>query len=404
MNDENFSYKKGLSKNINANDWNPIGFHKEFSLDISDNINDVTITMKINTPKENLLQFISFDFDIIDYDYFKSGEALEHFIKKTTMHIPHIYYLNTLLPFNEYLTNDETELHPGFAVVLKGCNRCARYIPINIENQVQTLSYSLHCKKKAPCTHPLFRSYTIDNYDDLTDEICAKDYVQEKKVVSHYGHQLECKACKKFFVNAPLNPKRNSQQFREDSLRRRATEVLVNHLLDKELVHHEYRKRNKKEFSEYIWNKFGQRCFKCGKKIALDEMHLDHTMPLAFLYRLDETATCLCSEHNSRKRDHFPVDYYSEDDLIKLSKFTGIDIDLLRSKSANPQVVHLLVENVVWVFDDFLQSKDYQKVRDGRLTADKIYASIVRVLDASVDLVNLYHKKTGKYPTSITIG
>ena len=66
------------------------------------------------------------------------------------------------------------------------------------------------------------------NIDELQE---AGINIEDNKVVSYYGHQLECKACKKFFVNMPLNPQRNAQQFKEDGLRRRAIEVLINHLL-----------------------------------------------------------------------------------------------------------------------------------------------------------------------------
>ena len=80
------------------------------------------------------------------------------------------------------------------------------------------------------------------------------------------------------------------EQFKEDGLRRRAIEVLINTLLEKNLIHFEFERRTKKEFSRYIWEKFDRRCFKCGpdsNPIALEEMALDHTMPLAYLYRLD---------------------------------------------------------------------------------------------------------------------
>lgn len=398
-------FEKDISKPTISNDWNPIGFHKEISLDVGDELHDVYLTMEIITTVGSKLHFIGFDFDVVNFEYYKSIDAYHYFQQKTSMHVPHIYYLNTLLPFTEYLISSPEDFEPGPEIVLKGCNRCARYLPINIHNEVNTLSFSLHCKKKAPCTHPLFMSYKIDNYDDLTENILENSYIMndEKRVKSYYGHQLECKACKKFFVNAALNPMRNSQQFREDGLRRRATEVLVNYLLDKELVHHEFRKKTKKEFSEHIWSKFGQRCFKCGKKLALDEMHLDHTMPLAFLYRLDESATCLCANHNSQKRDHFPIDYYTEDELKRLSSITGLGDEILHSKSANSVVVKLLRDNIEWFFDVFLMDKEYQKIRDERLTADKIYASLQRVIDSNINLIDEYYSKTGKYPTSITI-
>ena len=132
-------------------------------------------------------------------------------------------------------------------------------------------------------------------------------------------------------------------------------------------------------------------------------MALDHTMPLAYLYRLDETATCLCGSHNSQKSDHFPVDYYTEDELIELSKITGLSLNQLHSRSVNQEVLDLLVKNVVWFYDEFLMRKDYQKVRDGILTADKINDSLKRVIGGKVDLAAEYRKITGRYPASVTI-
>lgn len=251
--------------------------------------------------------------------------------------------------------------------------------------------------------HSTFRAYTIQNFDEIEDQDLVGLQIEAgKKIATYYGHQLECKACKKFFVNAPLNPQRNPQQFKEDGLRRRAIEVLVNNLLKRNLVHFEFEQKTKKQFAEHIWKKFGERCFKCCKKIPLDEMHLDHTMPLAYLYRLDESATCLCSIHNSQKSDNFPVDYYTEAELIKLSKITMIPLEKLKSKGINQEVLSLLVKNVEWYFDDFLSNVDYQKTRDGILTADKINDSLKRVIAGKVDLYDEYRRQTGRDPTTVT--
>ena len=282
---------------------------------------------------------------------------------------------------------------------MKSCNRCGRYLPINIDDEMKTLSYSLHCNKRAPCTHSTFRAYEIQNRNDLEPDDLEGLTLDRNKVVSYYGHQLECKACKKFFVNAPLNPQRNPQQFKEDGLRRRAIEVLVNQLLERNLVHFEFEKRTKKEFSEYIWKKFDKKCFKCGpdsKPIKLKDMALDHTMPLAYLYRLDETATCLCSSHNSQKSDHFQVEFYSEDELRRLSGITGLPLELLHTREVNRQVLDLLIENVVWFYDDFLMNAEYQKKRDGIKTADKINDSLKRIIAGKVDLAEVYRAKTGR--------
>lgn len=385
--------------------WGTTGFHIELPLNKELRIYDVTVKMQLQGIAYNTVEFTSFDFDTIKKEEFTDTSCAVSFYQKTHMHIPYLYYLDSNLPFSTYLS-DHVNLLGGRRVILKSCNRCGRYLPINYEDEMKTLSYSLHCKKRAPCTHSNFRAYVIQNLNDLTEEDLRGLKLEDNKVVSHYGHQLECKACKKFFVNAPLNPQRNAQQFKEDGLRRRAIEVLVNELLNTNLVHFEFEHRTKKEFSEYIWNKFNRRCFKCGPTstpIALKDMALDHTMPLAYLYRLDESATCLCSSHNSQKSDHFPVDFYSEDELVRLSAITGLSLEKLHTREVNQTVLDLLIKNVVWFYNDFLMDPDYQKIRDGIRTSDKINDSLKRIIAGKVDLAELYKKATGHYPASITI-
>ena len=388
---------------LSENDWNNIGFHLELPIIGDATLKKVKVEMIIESDISGFeTEFISFDFESLQKEEFFDDVFLESFYQKTNMCVPYLYYLNTELPIETYLTSGQ-HFSDGQLVVLKSCNRCGRYLPINIFNEMKTLSFSLHCKKLAPCNHSTFSSYAIQNEVDI-------DYIKKSgikivngKVSSYYGHQLECKACKKFFVNMPLNPQRNAQQFKEDGLRRRAIEVLVNHLLERNLVHFEFENRTKKEFTEYIWNKFDRKCFKCKKPLDISEMNLDHTMPLAYLYRLDETATCLCDSHNSQKSDHFPIDYYTEDELVELSKITGLDLKTLHSRDVNYKVLDLLIKNVVWFYDEFLMEPDYQKVRDGILTANKINDSLKRVINGKVDLAEEYKKITGHYPTSVTI-
>ena len=390
---------------VNENSWKNIGCHTKQIINMDDNIIDATVKMKITSQKGNVLNFISFDFNSIDKEEFLDMSCAESFKQKTMMHVPYLYYLETEKSITDYLIENYS-FTEGKRVIMKSCNRCGRYLPINIDDEMKTLSFSLHCNKNAPCNHSTFRAYAIKNKEELISEDLKDLIIEENKVISYYGHQLECKACKKFFVNAPLNPQRNPQQFKEDGLRRRAIEVLVNHLLGRNLVHFEFEKKTKKEFSKYIWEKFNKRCFKCGKdsdELPFNKMALDHTMPLAYLYRLDETATCLCASHNAQKSDHFPVDYYTEDELVELSKITGLKIEKLKSRDVNEVVLDLLVKNVVWFYDEFLMIDDYQKVRDGILTADKINDSLKRVIKGKVDLAEEYKKITGHYPTSVTI-
>lgn len=402
---QGYAFGEDWEKIIEGGSWANVGAHVEQIINRDARIIDVVVDMSITSDNNNVLDFIAFDFDVVNKDEFLDTSCAESFYQKTYMHIPYLYYLRSDLPIDWYLASDQ-EFIEGKRVVLKSCNRCGRYLPINIDDELKTLSFSLHCKKRAPCVHSTFRAYEIQNRSELNKNDLSGLRLEGNKVVSYYGHQLECKACKKFFVNAPLNPQRNAQQFKEDGLRRRAIEVLVNTLLDRNLVHFEFERKTKKEFSRYIWEKFDKRCFKCGPDsdpIALGDMALDHTMPLAYLYRLDETATCLCSSHNSQKSDHFPVDYYSEDELKRLSVITGLSLEQLHKKEINKQVLDLLVEHVVWFYDEFLMESDYQKVRDGIKTADKINDSLKRVIAGKVDLAEEYRKKVGRYPSSITL-
>lgn len=402
---ECYSYALNEKITLDKNEWKNIGYHVEIPLNKDSAIFNANVSLDVDSKNDAELNFICFDFNIVKKDEFLDDTCAKSFYQKTALHIPYLYYFDWDLPITKYLVGN-IEFQKGKRVVLKSCNRCGRFLPINIDDELKTLSFSLHCKKRAPCIHTTFRAYEILNRAELSTDDLSGLKLEGNKIVSYYGHQLECKACKKFFVNAPLNPQRNAQQFKEDGLRRRAIEVLINQLLNKNLIHFEFKRKTKKEFSRYIWEKFNKRCFKCGpssEPIALEDMALDHTMPLAYLYRLDETATCLCSSHNSQKRDHFPVEYYKDDELKELSRITGIPYEKITTKSINMEVLNLLVENIVWFYDVFLMNPDYQKIRDGILTADKINDSLKRVIAGKVDLAEEYKKRVGKYPTSITI-
>ena len=69
------------------------------------------------------------------------------------------------------------------------------------------------------------------------------------------------------------------------------------------------------------------------------------------------------------------------------------------------EVVNILkkTENTIWFFDTFLADSEYQKIRDGRLTADKIYAALVRVLPEDINLIDIYYQSKKEYPKTITL-
>jgi hypothetical protein len=256
-------------------------------------------------------------------------------------------------------------------LALKSCNRCGRFLPINLPpNERDTLSFSNHCVARAPCTHASF-----GRIQDEDDAAAAHEM--------HFGFQLECRFCKKFFVNAALNTQRTASQMKEDGARRRAFEVLLEHLYrgSPQLA---YRNRTGRDLAADVYERFDGACFKCKRQFgARNEMQLDHTRPLALLWPLDEHATALCVDHNSEKRDRPPADFYDDAELTALAAITGLRIEELRDPSPNLAAIQHLGENLPWFFDQFLPSGELERVRDGKSTA----ALLVKALQKAIDRV-----------------
>ena len=387
---------------IQSKKWNKVGIHKMINIDPKkhDGKISVKISMFANTAIGNV-DFFGFEIGVINY-YKDKTDLKVPFNQQTKIYLPEIYYFNTEEPFQtKPLEFDKHVWTEGKSVVLKSCNRCTRFLVIDYENQDNDIAFSRHCKSRAPCVHSTFAKYKVlEKQADFPAEV--NDQIQ-----MHYGYQLECRPCKKFYVNWPLNPLRNSTQHREDSLRRNAFEDLAGRILNRDWIFHQFRITNKKEFDEHIFMKFGKKCFNCELSMKdRGKMALDHTFPIAMLWPLDLTATCLCKVCNSSKGSKFPVDFYDKTKLKKLVTITKISEKKIMNRPVNVEVLKKLKTRVVWFFDEFLMKTDYQKIRHNKLTADNVYRSLLDVINQSgldLDLVEEYRKKTGKTPKSITI-
>jgi hypothetical protein len=254
-------------------------------------------------------------------------------------------------------------------IFLKSCNRCARFLPINVGNERLALSFSNHCTAphRVPCAHPLFSK--LRNVDN--DEILELSN----------GFQLECRFCKKFEVNAALNPQRTAGQMKEDASRRRAIELLLTELYggSPSLLYRE--RTGGRELPEDVWERFDGKCFKCGTPLADPrDMHLDHTRPLALLWPLDGTATALCETHNSEKRDRPPADFYTQDELERLASITDISLKELSDPGPNRDAIERLERRLDWFFDDFLQRPELQEEHEGKLPADLLVKALQKAL------------------------
>ncbi|MGH9775767.1 MAG: HNH endonuclease [Candidatus Acidiferrales bacterium] len=138
--------------------------------------------------------------------------------------------------------------------------------------------------------------------------------------------QMECRGCKGA-INAVLNPRRTRQQLHESAVRRRVADLLLEG-------------ENRPVDISRLFQRFGSKCFKCGKRLSFsahNKWDLDHILPSKYLYPLTvENAALLCAGCNNTKHGRWPSDFYTNNQLISLSKLTGADLSLLAS--ANPLV------------------------------------------------------------------
>jgi hypothetical protein len=273
-------------------------------------------------------------------------------------------------------------------LLLKSCNRCGRFLPINVPSERDHLSFTNHCvaEHRRPCRHGSFGR--LRNADDGT------------ALQLDYGYQLECRFCKKFEVNAAHNPQRSSAQMKEDGARRRAFEFLLAELYEG-TPQLRYRHQHRSELADDVWNRFGCACFNCGTELpSARAMNLDHTRPLAFLWPLDGSATALCKTCNGLKRDRAPHDFYTPEQLVELASITGIPLADLREDRSNEEALDILMATRDWFFSDFLTRAEMIKERDGKITGELVVKALQRVLaksarHAHVDLQAEYARRRG---------
>jgi hypothetical protein len=141
---------------------------------------------------------------------------------------------------------------------------------------------------------------------------------------------MECRSCKGA-INAALNPKRTKQQLHEATARRRLAELLLEG-------------EDEKVSIEDLFKRFGGRCFKTKRALRMEDRGawaIDHILPSKYLYPLTAAnAALLSTEANNAKRDKWPSQFYTNSELIELSRITGADLSLLASGTAvaNPHI------------------------------------------------------------------
>lgn len=153
------------------------------------------------------------------------------------------------------------------------------------------------------------------------------EFHSHKRTVTQRQH--ECSTCKNRIINSILNPLRTAEQLREGSEGRRLLFIT----LGKE------KKINKTD----LLDKFEGVCFKCRKPITPETMRLDHTLPAKLLWPLSYGPTPLCAECNGDKAENWPSQFYSSQELRRLSALTGITYEKLDGEARiNPEAITLL--------------------------------------------------------------
>jgi hypothetical protein len=195
-------------------------------------------------------------------------------------------------------------LSEGSPILVKKCSYCGRQLPLDL-GRLGSLAFHKHNAKKT-------------------------------------NHQNECRACKKWKINNSFNPLRTVDQLNESSLITRERKLL---LRDPETLQ-EIKERTGAGLKSQVWKRFEKKCFYCGIALQLGEVQLDHTRPLAYLWPIDEHATCLCAEHNNLKKDKFPIDFYSREQLVRLSSISGLSLELLVKRELNEKELARIVANI----------------------------------------------------------
>lgn len=243
-------------------------------------------------------------------------------------------------------------------ISVKKCSYCQRLLPIDRERP-SALSFHKHNAKKS-------------------------------------GHQNECRACKKWRINNTFNPLRTIDQLHESSVITRERKIL---LRDSEILQ-KIKDREGDGLKSIVWKKFGKKCFNCQKSIPLSEVQLDHTRPLAYLWPIDEYATCLCAECNNHKSDRFPCDFYSNDQLTELSKFIGLPVSDLNQKSICQEELDRIVADIV-TFSETWDPRTFNAIAR-KVSEIQPETDLFKILeDASEDAFARIQEQLGERPNPV---
>ncbi|WKZ26089.1 MAG: hypothetical protein QY322_02135 [bacterium] len=141
---------------VSNSHWVRVGNDLQIEVEDGAKTYSVSVSLKIVSATPNFqLEIYELYADVVKF-YAEKSNYFNAFYEKTDLYKPDIYYLDSC-EF-DFDVKDPEQIEPGY-IVSKSCNRCARFLPIDVENESNSLGFSNHCKKKAPCVHNAFSRY-----------------------------------------------------------------------------------------------------------------------------------------------------------------------------------------------------------------------------------------------------
>lgn len=318
--DENIIYTKRIDIN---NAWNRIGY----SWINTDDFCSISITLCFD--EINILNLFGLSLDELSLeDQINESISTENIcpeINKAHL-VPETYYLNhTTSTTNLSLAIiSDHELHNNTStpIKLKKCCYCQRLLPV--DKNIRFSSFHNH-----------------------------------KSKISTF--QNECRSCKKWKINNFFNPDRSKDKLNESSIITRERKIL---LREPDKIKELKDRVTGEGLKTQVWKRFNKKCFNCETPLKLSEVQLDHTRPLAYLWPIDEYATCLCATCNNNKHDHFPIDFYdSEEKLQQLSTITKLPYEDLVKKDVNSTELERIIDNIEY-FAVNLDPKTFKSIKN----------------------------------------
>lgn len=333
INDESFYFERNL-----INNWNRVGACIKV-------VNAESALVRVHLHFDSCTNFSAWGLELDELSLTEDITSIEGFLEALNQDhlVPETYYFEHSNSIDIELDEEQyshIEISDGIDIELKKCSFCQRYLPLRSDSP-GAISFHKHNAK-------------ISN------------------------HQNECRSCKKWRINNTFNPLRTTDQLHESSVITRERKLL----LREPLILQEIKERSGAGLKSQIWEKFDRKCFFCKEPVALNEFQLDHTRPLAYLWPIDEHATCLCPEHNNQKKDKFPVDFYSKEQLVELSKITGLSLEELTVKDINIPELQRIIDNIV----------EYSRSWDAR-TFNAIARKVIEIR-TEIDLFSILKEKS----------